>query len=97
LVPLAVASVGLRSGTRWYLSQAANLSQRLHLDWIGMDGLYGQSFALLQTLVVQSEIFMAHADRHIYLNDLKPLLPKAKRGGRKPLHCQNRATAKAAR
>lgn len=67
----------------------------LCFEWIGMDGLYGQSFALLQSLHGQGEIFMAdiHADRHIYLNDPKPFLPAPKARGRKPLHCESRATA----
>jgi SRSO17 transposase len=67
----------------------------LCFEWIGMDGLYGQSFALLQTLHGQGEIFMAdiHADRHIYLNDPKPFLPGPKARGRKPLHYQSRAKA----
>lgn len=65
----------------------------LHFEWIGMDGLYGQSLALLQTLQEQGEVFMAdiHADRHIYLNDPKPFLPVAKGHGRKPLHFHSRA------
>lgn len=65
----------------------------LRFEWIGMDGLYGQSLALLQTLQEQGEVFMAdiHADRHIYLNDPKPFLPDAKGHGHKPQHCHSRA------
>jgi len=39
----------------------------VRFDWVGMDGLYGQSLELLQTLEDQGEIFVAdiHSDRHI--------------------------------
>lgn len=59
----------------------------LRFEWIGMDGLYGHSLALLQSLQAQGEVFMAdiHADRHIYLNDPKPFLPEASGRGRKPV------------
>lgn len=65
----------------------------LRFEWIGMDGLYGHSLALLQTLQEQGDLFMAdiHADRHIYLDDPKPFLPAAKDRGRKPVHFHSRA------
>ena len=65
----------------------------LRFEWIGMDGLYGHSLALLQSLQAQGEVFMAdiHADRHIYLNDPKPFLPAASGRGRKPVLFHSRA------
>jgi SRSO17 transposase len=82
--------------TKLELAQQIILHARrtgLRFEWIGMDGLYGQSFALLQTLQGQGEVFMAdiHADRHIYLSDPQPFLPAAKDHGRKPLHFHSRA------
>ncbi len=67
----------------------------LQFEWVGMDGLYGQSLSLLQSLDRQGEVFMAdiHADRHIYLEDPKPFLPAAKANGRKPTHFHSRASA----
>jgi SRSO17 transposase len=65
----------------------------LRFEWVGMDGLYGHSLQLLQSLQEQGETFMAdiHADRHIYLEDPQPLLPAAPDRGRKPVHCHSRA------
>ena len=59
----------------------------VRFEWVGVDGLYGHSLALLESLQAQGEVFMAdiHADRHIYLNDPAPYLPPPKPGrGRKP-------------
>jgi SRSO17 transposase len=49
----------------------------VRFEWVGMDGLYGQSLALLQALHSEGETFLAeiHADRHIYLTDPAPYLP----------------------
>jgi SRSO17 transposase len=65
----------------------------IRFEWIGMDGLYGHSLALLSALADQGEVFMAdiHADRHVYLHDPKPFLPKANALGRKPLHYRSEA------
>jgi SRSO17 transposase len=65
----------------------------LRFGWIGMDGLYGHSLELLQTLQEQGETFVAdiHADRHIYVEDPQPFLPAAKDRGRKPMHFHSRA------
>jgi SRSO17 transposase len=70
-------------------------STGLRFEWIGMDGLYGQSLALLQSLHRQGETFMAdiHGDRHIYLNDPRPFLPTGKGPGRQPTKLDSRARA----
>jgi SRSO17 transposase len=49
----------------------------VRFEWVGMDGLYGQSLELLQALHSEGETFLAeiHADRHIYLTDPAPYLP----------------------
>jgi SRSO17 transposase len=68
----------------------------VRFEWVGMDGLYGQSFALLQTLEDQGEVFVAdiHADRHIYLHDPALYLPAQKQGlGRKRVNYQSDAHA----
>jgi SRSO17 transposase len=56
----------------------------VRFEWIGMDGFYGMSLNLLQTLDKQGEVFMAdiHKDRHIYLSNPEPYLPEspAKKG-----------------
>jgi SRSO17 transposase len=60
----------------------------VRFEWVGMDGGYGQSLGLLESLNAQGEVFVAdiHSDRHIYLQDPTPHLPQKKPGsGRKPL------------
>ena len=60
----------------------------VRFEWVGMDGGYGQSLGLLESLHAQGEVFVAdiHSDRHIYLQDPAPHLPQQKSGfGRKPL------------
>ena len=49
----------------------------VRFEWVGMDGLYGQSLQLLESLQNEGEIFLAeiHADRHVYLTDPSPYLP----------------------
>lgn len=49
----------------------------LRFEWVGMDGLYGQSLELLQSLHAQGETFLAeiHSNQHIYLTDPAPYLP----------------------
>lgn len=51
-------------------------------EWVGMDGLYGNSLELLQSLQEQGELFVAdvHSDRHIYLTDPAPYLPPQRLG-----------------
>lgn len=55
-------------------------------DWVGMDGLYGQSLELLQTLEDHGETFVAdiHSDRHIYLSDPAPAIPAQTSGPGRP-------------
>ena len=68
----------------------------VRFEWVGMDGGYGQSLALLETLADQGETFLAeiHSDRHIYLNDPAPYLPPQKAGlGRKRVHYHSNAKA----
>jgi SRSO17 transposase len=68
----------------------------VRFEWVGMDGLYGQSFALLQTLEDKGEVFVAdiHADRLIYLEDPALYLPAQKNGlGRKRLLYHSNAHA----
>src|SRR5260370_42249935 len=60
----------------------------VRFGWVGMDGGYGKSLGLLESLHAQGEVFVAdiHSDRHIYLQDPAPHLPQQKSGsGRKPL------------
>jgi hypothetical protein len=60
----------------------------VRFEWVGMDGGYGQSLGLLESLHAQGEVFVAdiHSDRHVYLQDPAPHLPQQKSGsGRKPL------------
>lgn len=49
----------------------------VRFEWVGMDGLYGQSLEFLESLQAQGELFLAevHADRHVYLADPEPYLP----------------------
>jgi SRSO17 transposase len=58
----------------------------LRFEWIGMDGAYGNSLALLQTLQEEREVFMAdiHSDQHIYLSDPAPYLPAQTPGRGRP-------------
>ncbi len=61
-------------------------SSGVRFEWVGIDGGYGHSFALLQTLEDQGEIFVAdiHSDRQIYPDDPELYLPAQKDGpGRK--------------
>jgi len=58
----------------------------VHFEWVGMDGLYGQSLELLESLQAQGETFLAeiHSDRHIYLTDPAPYLPPQESGPGRP-------------
>lgn len=49
----------------------------VRFEWVGVDGLYGQSLEFLQSLQMQGETFLAeiHSDRHIYLSDPAPYWP----------------------
>jgi SRSO17 transposase len=76
------------------VEQARDRSVRF--EWIGMDGFYGMSLNLLQSLDKQGEIFMAdvHKDRHIYLSDPTPYLPDNSLGkGRKKRRYQSDESA----
>lgn len=66
----------------------------VRFEWVGMDGGYGQSLALLQALDDRGETFLAeiHSDRHIYLTDPAPYLPPQGLG-RKRVHYHSEATA----
>lgn len=69
-------------------------SSAVRFEWVGVDGGYGHSFALLQTLEDQGEIFVAdiHSDRHIYPDDPALYLPPQKDGpGRKFVSYQSAA------
>lgn len=54
----------------------------VRFEWIGMDGLYGNSLQLLESLQAQGETFLAeiHSDQHIYLTDPAPYLPPQGKG-----------------
>ena len=68
----------------------------VRFDWVGMDGMYGQSFDLLQTLDAQGETFLAdiHSDRQIYVTDPAPYVPAQIAGqGRPRLRCYSEAKA----
>jgi SRSO17 transposase len=67
----------------------------IRFDWVGMDGLYGQSLALLEALEEQGETFLAeiHADRHVYLQDPSPYLPHQEGRGRKRVRYHSNQTA----
>jgi SRSO17 transposase len=58
----------------------------LRFEWVGMDGLYGQSLELLESLQAQGETFLAeiHSDRQIYLTDPAPYLPRQEPGRGRP-------------
>ena len=49
----------------------------VRFEWVGMDGMYGNSLELLESLQAQGETFLAeiHSDQHIYLTDPTPYLP----------------------
>jgi SRSO17 transposase len=49
----------------------------VRFEWVGMDGAYGNSLELLESLHSQGETFLAdvHSDQHIYLTDPAPYLP----------------------
>jgi SRSO17 transposase len=49
----------------------------VRFEWVGMDGLYGNSLELLKSLQAQGETFLAEilSNRHIYLIDPAPYLP----------------------
>jgi SRSO17 transposase len=66
----------------------------VRFEWVGIDAGYGHSFALLQTLEDQGELFVAdiHSDRHIYPDDPALYLPPQKDGpGRKFVNYQSDA------
>jgi len=59
----------------------------VRFNWVGCDGLYGQTPWFLRELDKMGEIFVAdvHCDQHIYLDDPKPYVPERKSNrGRKP-------------
>ena len=65
----------------------------VRFEWVGLDGGYGHSFALLQTLEDQGEIFVAdiHSDRQIYLENPAVYLPTQQGPGRKCVNYQSDA------
>src|SRR6266851_5187296 len=75
-----------RSGRSCQLDRCAIVlharSSGVRFEWVGVDGGYGHSFALLQTLEDQGEIFVAdiHSDRHIYPDDPALYVPPQKDG-----------------
>lgn len=58
----------------------------VRFEWVGMDGLYGQSLELLESLQTQGETFLAeiHSDRQVYLSDPAPYLPAQEPGRGRP-------------
>jgi SRSO17 transposase len=58
----------------------------VRFEWVGMDGLYGQSLELLESLQAQGETFLAeiHSDRQVYLTDPAPYLPPQEPGRGRP-------------
>src|SRR6266404_3497985 len=58
----------------------------VRFEWVGMDGLYGNSLELLESLQAQGETFLAeiHSDQHIYLTDPAPYLPPQESGPGRP-------------
>jgi len=68
----------------------------MRFEWVGMDGGYGHSFELLQTLEDRGETFVAdiHSNRQIYVHDPAPYLPAQKAGhGRPRLRHHSEATS----
>ncbi len=65
----------------------------VRFEWVGVDGGYGHSFALLQTLEDQGEVFVAdiHSDRQIYPEDPALYLPAQDGPGRKFVNYQSDA------
>jgi SRSO17 transposase len=58
----------------------------VRFEWVGMDGLYGQSVQLQESLQAQGETFLAeiHSNRHVYLTDPQPYLPAQEFGPGRP-------------
>jgi len=65
----------------------------VRFEWVGVDGGYGHSFALLQTLEDQGEVFVAdiHSDRQIYPKDPALYLPPQEGPGRRFVNYQSDA------
>jgi SRSO17 transposase len=65
----------------------------VRFEWVGVDGGYGHSFALLQTLEDQGEVFVAdiHSDRQIYSENPALYLPTQQGPGRKYVNYQSDA------
>ncbi len=55
-------------------------------EWVGADGLYGNTPSFLAALDQDGELFVVdvHKDQRIFLNDPEPYLPAASAKGRKP-------------
>jgi len=68
----------------------------VRFNWVGCDGLYGQTPWFLRELDKMGEIFVAdvHCDQRIYLDDPKPYVPERKSNrGRKPEKLKARTKA----
>jgi SRSO17 transposase len=65
----------------------------VRFEWVGVDGGYGHSFALLQALEDQGEVFVAdiHSDRQIYSENPALYLPTQQGPGRKYVNYQSDA------
>jgi SRSO17 transposase len=68
----------------------------VRFEWVGMDGLYGQSMELLESLQAQGEMFLAeiHSNRHVYLTDPAPYVPPHGGGQGRP-HVRHHSDAQA--
>jgi SRSO17 transposase len=86
--PKRCDSVGIPEANRTFKTkpelalEMVRYNRRLGVEfnWVGMDGLYGNSPVLLRALEDDGEIFVAdvHHDQTIYLEDPKPIIPKRK-------------------
>ena len=62
----------------------------VNFEWVGADGLYGNTPSFLVALDQDGELFVVdiHKDQRIFLKDPKPYLPAASAKGRKPTRYQ---------
>jgi SRSO17 transposase len=80
--------IRLRSKHDLALEMVLNARKKgIRFNWVGCDGFYGDKPAYLRELADHGEVFMAdvHKDQQIYLNNPRPVIPKATSSkGRKP-------------